>query len=115
MDKNNTSKGFDALMEIACPGWGFCGCIKYGNPLHVTDIIPSSGPVSADQFVEWLFLADDMNPNSDLQGWQRAKQALREAFVECMGSEVVDASRLIWSCCEPAVSTSHLKFRGKID
>ncbi len=115
MTENHTRKGFDALMDIACSGWGFCGCIKNGNPLHVTDLIPSEGPVSADQFVDWLFLADDMNPNSAPERWQRAKKALREAFINCMGAEIVDASRLIWSSCEPPVSTSHLKFRGKID
>lgn len=115
MHEDDTPKGFDALMDIACPGWGFCGCIQHGTHLHVDLLIPSKGPVSADQFVDWLFLADDMNPNSDLEKWQPVRQALRGAFIDCMGAEVVDASRLVWSSCEPRESTSHHKFRGKID
>lgn len=115
MHEDDTPKGFDALMDIACPGWGFCGCIKHGTHLHVDLLIPSKGPVSADQLVDWLFLADDMNPNSDLEKWQPVRQALRGAFIDCMGAEVVDASRLVWSSCEPRESTSHHKFRGKID
>jgi hypothetical protein len=115
MNEDGTPKGYDALMDIACPDWGFCGCIKNDTNLHVDLLIPSTGPVSADQFVEWLFLADDMNPNSNPEKWQRAKQALRDAFIDCMGADVVDASRLVWSNCEPSENTSHRKFRGKID
>lgn len=84
-------------MEVVCPGWGYCGCIKDGQPLHVTMLIPPDGPVTADQFVEWVFLADNMNPNSEPERWQRHKDALRAAFVEHMGAEVVDAKRLRWS------------------
>jgi hypothetical protein len=97
MQDNAISKGFDALMEIAGPGWGFCGCVKNDRVLHVTDFIPNEGQVSAEQFVDWLFLADDMNPNSDREKWTPVRLALREAFIQCMGGQVVDASELRWS------------------
>jgi hypothetical protein len=82
-----------------CPGYGFCGCTKQRQKraLHVDDFIPPYGPVTADQFVEWVFLADDMNPNSEPERWKETKQALRAAFVEHMGGEVVDATQLHWS------------------
>lgn len=92
-----TQSGYDALMHEACVVWGFCGCIKDGQPLHIDMLIPSEGPVSADQFVEWLFLADNQNPNSDPVRWERHKTALRTAFVTHMGGEVVDARLLRWS------------------
>ncbi len=86
----NKTNGYDSLMHIICVEWGFCGCVKDGQPLHINDIIPSEGLVNADQFVEWVFLADDMDPNSALEKWQKHKDAIRSAFIECMGSEVVD-------------------------
>lgn len=104
--------GFDALMHEACVNWGFCGCIKRGEPLHVTKLIPPSGPVHAHQFVEWLFLADNLNPNVDT--YERHKAALSAAFVTHMGGEVVDATLLRWSCDEPDQDEPDVKYRGLI-
>ncbi len=107
-----TEVGFDALMTEACAGWGLCGCIKEGEPLHVTTLIPSHGPVTADQFVEWLLLADNLNPN--LERWNRHKEALRAAFVTHMGAEIIDAGLLRWSDAPPPSDKPDLKFRGRI-
>jgi hypothetical protein len=86
--------GFDALMHEVIIGWGYCGCMTYDRPLHVDFFVPPEGPVTADQFVEWVFLADDLNPNlcPELH-----RQALHAAFVRHMGGEVVDAKLLQWS------------------
>ena len=77
---------------------GFCGCIKRGSPLHVTSFIPSKGNVSADQFAEWVFLADNMNPNTDRKSWDELKGKLKSAFIRHMGAETVDAELLQYSC-----------------
>jgi hypothetical protein len=89
--------GYDALMDEVCVGLGFCGCIKRGRPLHVGRFIPSSGPVRADQFAEWVFLADDMNPNSKPERWEKIRAKIEAAFVRHMGSDVVDAGLLRYS------------------
>lgn len=86
--------GYGALMDQVCVGLGFCGSIKHGRPLYVDLLIPPTGPVTADQFVEWVFLADDMNPDEEPERWQRCKHAIRGAFVKHMGAEIVDATRL---------------------
>jgi hypothetical protein len=104
--------GFDALMHDACVVWGFCGCIKDGEPLHVTQLIPPSGPVHATQFVEWLLLADNVNPN--LPKYERHKAALRASFLTHMGSEIVDASLFRWSDCEPEAKDWDTKYRSEI-
>jgi hypothetical protein len=104
--------GFDALMHDACVRWGFCGCIKREQPLHVTTLIPPNGPVHANQFVEWLLLADNVNPN--LERYDRHKVALAAAFVTHMGSDVVDAALLRWSDSQPDTDEPDLKFRGYI-
>lgn len=88
--------GYDALMHEVCVGYGYCGCMKDGKSIHVDDFIPSEGPVTADQFVEWVFLADNRNPNL---GPEAHKRAIRAAFVKHMGEDVVDAKLLNWSDC----------------
>ena len=88
--------GFTALMDDVCVGRGWCGGVMKDEPLHVTMFIPETGPVTADQFVDWLFEADGMDPYADLAKWQKHKDGLRDAFIRHMGSDVVDASQLRW-------------------
>lgn len=88
--------GYDALMHEVCVRRGWCGGIVDGRPSHVDDFIPQGGPVTADQFVDWLFRAEGMDPAADLTKWQKHRDALREAFVRHMGSDPVDASLLKW-------------------
>ena len=80
------------LMEYVCGGMGYCGSVVDGEPRHVDDYIPANGLVSADQFVEWLFLAEGL----DHRGSSHADE-IRKAFVTIMGSDVVDAPMLVWN------------------
>jgi hypothetical protein len=63
--------------------------------VHLRDFIPDTGSVTADQFVEWLILADGVDLNrvgsSQLKQWRRE---LKAVFVKHMGAEVVDAAQL---------------------
>jgi len=88
---------YSSLMHDVCVRRGWCGGIVDGKPSHVDDFIPEAGPVSAEQFVDWLFLADGVDPSSDPAKWQRHKDDLREVFVLNMGADVVDASSLKWT------------------
>ena len=90
----NGNPSYNLLMHDVCVGQGWCGGIVDGKPSHVDDFIPETGPVKADQFVEWLFIADGQDPDVDLEKWQKHKDALRQLFVKHMGGEVVDASKL---------------------
>lgn len=91
--------GFDALMHDVCVGWGYCGGVVDGEPLHVTMFIPETGIVSADQFVDWVFRADGMDPAAEPGRWQPHKDAIKAAFIKHMGGEAVDARTLRWSAC----------------
>ena len=106
--------GYDRLMHVVCVEWGFCGCVKHNKQLHVDLLISFEGPVTADQFVEWVFLADDINPNSEPERWSRHKTAIRSAFVEHMGGDVVDASKLRWSDVLEQPTKSDDKFRRRL-
>ncbi len=88
--------GFDALMDEVCVKLGFCGSVKNDQPLHVGMFIPDEGTVAADQFVDWVFLADGMDPAAEPARWEPLKRQIRAAFIRCMGGDLVDASALRW-------------------
>ena len=102
-----------ALLHEVCVVWGFCGSIKRRQPLHVDFLIPARGPVTADQFVEWVFLADNLNPNLDPERWQPHKDAIRAAFVRHMGAEIVDARAFGLSDTPPEYDPE-VKWRGPL-
>jgi hypothetical protein len=87
---------YNALMHEVCVEKGWCGSIVDDEPSHVDHFIPESGPVTADQFVNWLFQAEGVDPYADLHKWQKHKEGLRDAFIRHMGSDLVDASALKW-------------------
>lgn len=90
------SKNYNSLMHEVCVQRGWCGGIVDDKPSHVEDFIPATGTVSAAQFVDWLFLADGVDPNEAPEKWQSHKDGLVAAFVRHMGADVVEASRLKW-------------------
>lgn len=92
--------GFHTLIDEIGLKWGLGGCVKEGQQVHVSLFIPSKGLVSADQFVDWTLLANNINPNSHLPRSDRLKQCVRDAFVRHMGAELVDARRLSWDAYE---------------
>lgn len=92
----NGSKNYNCLMHEVCVERGWCGGIVNGKPTHVDDFIPVSGPVSTEQFVDWLFLADGVDPKAEPDKWQSHKDELKAAFVRHMGADVIDAVRLKW-------------------
>lgn len=92
-DKPPANRDCARLQNKVCVGLGYCGTIKNGRPLHVDDFIPSYGMVTAEQFAEWVILADNVNPNL---APSEHKKMIRAAFIECMGNDVVDATRLRW-------------------
>lgn len=90
------SKNYENLMQEVCVEKGWCGGVVDGKPTHVDDFIPESGRVTAEQFVDWLFRADGMDPFVELEKWQKHKDGLKDAFIRHMGADVVDASMLKW-------------------
>jgi hypothetical protein len=86
---------FDGMMHEFCVGVGWCGCTKDGKPLHVSDFIPATGPVSADEFARWLIMADGFDPDqlsaSEIRRWMPQLEAM---FVKHMGADVIDARNL---------------------
>src|SRR5690242_10774331 len=76
-------------------GLGWCGSVKDGKPLNVTDLIPVTGPVSADQFARWLIVADGLDPAQlGPRENRRWVPQLKAVFVKHMGADVIDASKL---------------------
>ena len=82
---------YAALMRDVCVGMGWCGSVVGGQPLHVDMFIPESGPVTANQFVDWLFEAEGLAGQAESH-----RKVLHAAFVRHMGSDVIDAGQLKW-------------------
>ena len=76
---------YNALLDYICVELGFCGSVKDGKSLHVSEFVPAVGMVTADQFSEWVLRAEGIEPVSEHQ------QALQAAFVRFMGAAAVDA------------------------
>jgi|CXWK01.1.fsa_nt_gi hypothetical protein len=87
---------FDALMYDVCVRYGYCGSVRDGKLTHVARIIPEHGQVTADQFVAWVFLANYgyAEPEKPNGMWGRHRQTIKGWFVEHMGGDVVEASKL---------------------
>ena len=85
---------FDGMMHEFCVRLGWCGCVKDGRPLHVTDFIPETGPVSADEFAKWLIMADGLDPDQLSPEIRRWLPQLKAVFIKHMGADIIDASKL---------------------
>ena len=77
------------MMHDFCVNKGWCGSVIDGQASHVTNFIPESGIVTADQFITWLMKAEGVDP-SDI----RKRKHLIQVFIKHMGSYRVDASAL---------------------
>ena len=88
-------------MEVVCAQW----CLgqrmdEKGEVTDFTQFIPGEGPVSADQFVDWVLLASYPEVDEPAGFRDRARVAIRAAFVRHMGSESVDAGALRWDAVD---------------
>lgn len=86
-------RDFDRLMRGSCVGYGYCGSLYDGSPSHVTDFIPADGTVTADEFVDWVLLADHEPTHGDPRRTVM-RERLRSCFIGYLGSSVVDAKKL---------------------
>jgi hypothetical protein len=97
MPRNNETRSaynysaYNRLLNTICVGFGYCGSEVDGRSRHVDDFIPAEGPVSADQFATWVFLAEGLDP---LLADISHRRAIQRAFIEAMGTDVVDATVL---------------------
>ena len=92
-----TKRPYERLIHELCVNYGWCGGLVDDKPCHVDDFIPETGQVTADQFVEWVFAADSYDPRYEpVQKTQKYRKAIREIFIQRMGSETVDAAKLKW-------------------
>ncbi|WP_170349880.1 hypothetical protein [Ruegeria atlantica] len=87
---------FDELMDFVCVRYGYCGGVVDGKPIHVAHFIPEYGNVAASEFSEWVMLAEDSGPDSNLGFRDQHKKDIEAAFIKIMGSAVVPAKELRW-------------------
>jgi hypothetical protein len=86
--------GFEALVHFVAERW--CMGDTLDDPVGFRRFIPKAGTVTADQFVEWVFLASEPEVRGPEPRWQRARAEIRAAFVEHMGGETAPVSAFVW-------------------
>jgi hypothetical protein len=81
---------FETLLIAVCVGHGYCGSVQNGRFVHVTDFIPERGQVTAEEFVDWVFMADGNRWLGDVIA-MRHRETFRSYFIAHMGSNIVDS------------------------
>ncbi|MFT4253871.1 MAG: hypothetical protein QM608_15475 [Caulobacter sp.] len=90
---------YQRLMWDLCVGRGWCGSTVNGEPLHVDDLLPGSGVITAEAFAKLVLQADDCSMD-----WPPAARFLRQIearFVEHMGSASIDVRALAYNLARP--------------
>lgn len=87
------NKDFDALLRAICVGYGYCGSLQDDGWRHVTHYIPERGYVTADDFIDWVFMTDG---DEGFRGPRAMteREGMRSCFIAYMGSSIVHARRL---------------------
>jgi len=83
----------ETLLHAICVIHGFCGGLRDEKFVRATDFVPSRGMVTADEFVDWVFLAEGVPWRGDPIA-MRFRERLRSHFIAHMGSSIVDSRRL---------------------
>jgi hypothetical protein len=91
---------FDLLLWDICVGSGFCGGLVNDKPTRVTNLLPATGIVTAQEFAELAIRAecDKQSPPATHLRWI----ALLEAkFIQHMNSSSVPAEALVQNLAQP--------------
>jgi hypothetical protein len=83
---------YHKLLEEVCVRLGFCGSLVDDQPLHVDQLLPRSGSISANSFADALFKAEGWVLDGGAADQHRA--SVCDAFVRHMGAFEVDAQLL---------------------
>lgn len=90
-----TSERFEKLLRDACVIYGNCG----SGDTHVSDYLPKSGKLSADEFARLMLKAEKMSEEKYGEQYRKNYNWCVARFRQTMGAEVVEASE-IWRVSE---------------
>ena len=83
---------YTKLLEEVCVRLGFCGSLVDDKPLHVDQLLPRTGSISANTFADALFKAEGWEPDGGAADRHRA--SVCDTFVRHLGALEVDARLL---------------------
>lgn len=91
---------FDLLLRDVCVRLGFCGGLVNDKPTHVTDLLPATGLVRAEEFAKLAISAEcDQRSSPDKEA--RWSAMLAAAFIEHLGATAVPADSLVQNSALP--------------
>ncbi len=85
---------FDLLLRDMCVRLGFCGGLVNEKPTHVTDLLPATGLVTAEEFAK-LAISAECDQRSSPDKVARWSATLVAAFKEHLGAASVPAESLV--------------------
>lgn len=91
MPEHSSNPNFVRLLNELCSQLGCCGGSADGRRKHVTDYIPATGLVMAEEFAVWTLQAEGIDPEYR----QDLRRAIRSAFIKHMGTSSVSAGELV--------------------
>lgn len=84
---------FEGLAYKMCVQYGLCNpSFIRGEPRELSDYIPTTGTVSAAQYIEGLLMVSGFDPVTQQDVFRESKEMYRSVFVKHMGADAVDAS-----------------------
>ncbi|MDF7777056.1 hypothetical protein P1X14_17495 [Sphingomonas sp. AOB5] len=89
---------FDRLLWALCVTYGCCGGIVDGEPVHVTDLLPGAGTVTASQFALAALAAEGIDDGDARARWMPRLEAL---FRKHMGADEMPAEALARNLANP--------------
>jgi len=91
---------FDLLLHDICVKGGFCGGLVKDQPIYATDLLPTNGIVTSEEFATLVLRAegDGGSPPGKIERWSAL---LQSKFVEHMGHSSVSAETLVRNLAQP--------------
>lgn len=83
---------FERLSYDICVNGGWCGGIVNGEPTHVYDLLPETGPITGREFAELAMRADGWPEETPFE--EKHLRWLEGRFIEHVGSNSVNAEEL---------------------
>lgn len=90
---------FDRLLKDICVNGGWCGDVVNGQLIHITDLLPMSGTVTAEEFARLVIYSEgDPGSAANIERWSAY---LQSKFIEHMGSISAPADALVQNFIQP--------------
>lgn len=76
---------YQRLLHELCVTYGHCG-----SDIHVDELLPEDGKISASQFAGLMLKAEKMSPEAYPESYPKNFRLIEEKFEQHLGDKIVD-------------------------